>query len=90
MKIIRPLRFDHVRRASKNKKRRDARREREAKRMGLMRFFNRIFWFGIEPEIMWDATDFGEQGVNDNDCRTSDVARTARRDSPVSTETASE
>jgi hypothetical protein len=66
MKIVRPLRFDNVRREARNVKRRDARRVREAKKNRLMRLFNRMFWFGIEPEIMWDATDFGERGHNDN------------------------
>lgn len=64
--VFRPKKFDKSWRERRNAKRRETRRQREHERTKLMRFFNRIFWFGMEPEIMWDATDFGERGQNDN------------------------
>lgn len=65
-KVVHPIRFDSVRRRRRNDKRRAARHRRVAEKGKLLRFFNRTFWFNIEPQIMWDATDFGEQGHNDN------------------------
>jgi hypothetical protein len=66
MKVVRPLRFDRVRRATRNKKRRDRRQALTAKRKRLQRAINSMFWFGIEPELMWQTTDWTGNGANDN------------------------
>jgi hypothetical protein len=62
-KIFHPLRFDRVRRASRNKKRRDRRKARDDKRRQLRWAIYRLTWFGIEPEAMWCAGD----DANDNE-----------------------
>jgi len=66
-KIIRPMRFDNVRRERKNAKRREAQRRRAEKKRAFMRTFNRMFWFDIEPEIMWDNSDWSDNGKNGGD-----------------------
>jgi hypothetical protein len=65
-KVVRPIRFDNVRRERRNAKRRTRDREKREQRRKRYRFFNRLFWFDIEPEAMWDNTDFDGNGANDN------------------------
>jgi len=64
--VFRPKRFDRKLRERRNAKRREIRRRREEKRTRFMRFFNRIFWIGIEPEVMWDSTPWDADATNDN------------------------
>lgn len=65
-KVVRPIRFDNVRRAARNAKRRARDRERRDKKRERYRFFNDLFWLDIEPMLMWDSTDFDGNGANDN------------------------
>ena len=64
--VFRPKKFDKQWRERRNARAREARRRREEKRTRLMRFFNRIFWVGIEPELMWDFTPWERDAANDN------------------------
>ncbi len=64
--VFRPQKFNDLRRTRRNAKARDARKRRQEKRTRLMRFFNRIFWVGIEPELMWESTPQDRDGANDN------------------------
>lgn len=66
-KIVRPIRFDNVRKAARNAKRRAKDRAKREKDRAKYRLFNEFFWFDIEPETMWDATDWDGNGANDNE-----------------------
>lgn len=62
-KVVRPLRFDKVRRQARNNKRSVRRRELKARRQRLARAIYRMTWFGNEPDTMWMAGD----PTNDNE-----------------------
>lgn len=66
MKVVRPIKFDKARRSRRNAKRRGlARLKRDAE--SALRRSDRMIWVGCEPEVMWLATDFGNEGDNDNE-----------------------
>ena len=65
--IVRPIRFDNVRRGKRNAKRRAYAQKRREKDRARYRPFNNLFWFDMEPELMWPTTDWSGNGANDNE-----------------------
>ena len=65
-RVVRPLRFDNVRREKRNAKRRARYRAKREKDTERFRLFNQFFWFNIEPAVMWDSTPWSGNGANDN------------------------
>lgn len=66
-KVVRPIRFDNVRREKHNARRRAKDRIRREKDRERYRLFNNFFWFNIEPPVMWDSTPWSGNGANDNE-----------------------
>lgn len=58
--VVRPIRFDAVRRERRNAKRRETAQRKKMERCRLSRAFHQMLWFGIEPEAVWLAGSLSE------------------------------
>lgn len=73
-KVVRPLRFDNVRKASRKAKRRARDRARREKKLKRYRPFNDLFWFDFEPQIMWDNSPWDDRDPSGGACAHNDNA----------------